>query len=120
MSAFIVTHDHINAIISFASQYNIAGVAGREQAIAELLLAENTRSVNHRYRENTPVETIVFSSQDPTLSPIEVIKACDCLDYQSCETDDWHSTPACKLLESILSHAVRQLDGYENAAWEIQ
>ncbi len=120
MSAFIVTHDHINAIISFACQYNIAGVAGREQATAELLLAENTRSVNHRYRENTPVETIVFSSQDPTLSPIEVIKACDCLDYQSCETDDWRSTPACKLLESIQSHAVRQLDGYQKAPWEIQ
>jgi len=119
MSAFIVTHNHINAIVSFAGQHNINGVAGREQATAELLLAENTRSVNYRYHGSEPVAAIVFVAQDPTLSPIDVIKACDCLDYQSCETDDWRSTLAYQLLDSIQSDATSRLVGYANAAWEI-
>jgi hypothetical protein len=125
MSAYIVSDNHINAIVKFASQHSSGGfgvvpqVAGNEQAIAELLLAENTRSINYRYRESTPVEPIVFSLDAPTLSPIQVLKACDCLDYQSCETDDWESTTACKLISAIKSDAVRRLPGYDSAEYSI-
>ncbi len=119
MSAFIVSHNHINAIVRFASQHNINGVAGNEQVTAELLLAENTRSVNYRYKESAPVEAIIFAADAPELTPIEAIKACNCLDYQSCETEDWRSTPACELLDAIKSDAARRLAGYEDVPWEI-
>lgn len=129
MSAYIVSHNHINAIVKFAGRHGITAhpglgrpalvVAGNEQAIAELLLRENTRSVNHRYGETTPASAIVFSFEAPELSPIEAIKACNGLDYQSCETDDWQETAACRLLLAIQSCAVRLLPGYEEAAWEI-
>ncbi len=119
MSAFIVSHNHINAIVSFARRHQVVNIAGNEQAAAELLLSENTRSVNHRYQEDAPVGLIVYDCQAPKLSPVEAIKACNSLGYQSCESEDWESTQACQLLRSITSAAVMDLPGYEAAAWSI-
>lgn len=119
MSAFIVPHKHINAIVKWAGLHNFESVPGNEQATAELFLFENTRSVNYRYNKTTPVDAIVFDFDAPDLTPIELIKACNCLDYQSCETEDWSSTPACLLLARIKDYAVRKLPGYEEADWEV-
>ena len=117
MSAYIVPLKHINAIVKWASKHNVGSVPGNEQATAELLLAENTRSVNYRYQESTPVGTIVFDFDAPDLTPIELIKACRLLTHQCGETEDWETTPACKLLKSCRREALDQLPGYERAAW---
>jgi hypothetical protein len=59
MSAYIVDNAHINGIVSWAGKHGVLvqhsnplkswSVAGNEQQTAEMLLQENTASVNCRY-----------------------------------------------------------------------
>ena len=98
---------------------------------ADTLYRENVRSVRHRYpesgRDNLPGPIgdpgfIAIKARDTAhrfpVSPVDVLKMCDCLEYQSCETGDWNDTLACKLLGSIRKAAIRQLPGYDDAPWE--
>lgn len=129
MSAFIVSHKHINVLVSFAGAHNTSAystsrkaripIAGNEQAIAELLLAENTRSVNHRYTSNDQAEEIHFRFEN-TLNSVAILRACACLEYQSCEADDYESTDAFAVLKAIRAAAIESLPGYSEADWEIR
>ena len=129
MSAFICSDKHINAIVHWASQNTVSvyhgnpstrwPVTGQEQATSALLFAENVKSINHRYQETRPLTGIVFDASAPHLRAIEVLKACICLDYQSCEHPQWQSSLACTLLQAIQSEAITQLPGYDNAPWQI-
>jgi hypothetical protein len=128
MSAFIVNDNHISALVRWACRDNLryyrrnadgVGVAGNEQRIAQLLLDENIKSVNHRYNETTE-QAIVYDAFATNLLPIEVIKACHCLAYQSCEHDGWEASEAKCILDSIEAAAIRRLPGYDAAKWEIQ
>lgn len=128
MSAFIVSDKHINTLVTFAGRRNIVAyhgnptksiaTSGNEQAAAELLLAENTRSVNHRYKEDTPVTPIAFEFVNG-VDAVGILKACNCLEYQSCETEDYETTAACALLKVIRETAIHELPGYSEAAWAI-
>ena len=128
MSAFIVNHTHINALVKFACINNLAvydgrskfGISGNEDAAAQMLLDENTRSVNFRYSLNNEADKIIYQIDAPHLSPIEAIKAAECLDYQSCETLDWDETLAKKILKTIINCAISRLPGYEQANWHIR
>ncbi len=128
MSAFIVSNTQINALVRFASINNIScygpsskrwNVSGNEDATAQLLLDENVRSVNFRYQENDQPAPIVYQIDAPILSSVQVIKAAQCLDYQSCETEDWEQTMAKKLLDAIIATAITKLPGYDDAPWAI-
>ena len=119
MSAFVCSDKHLSAIVRWASINNLA-VAGLEQEAVELLHAENVKSVNYHYQKDEPAEGGVYLIQDPVLSAVEVIKACDCLDYQSCEHSTWRESEACKLLERIKGNAISRLPGYDEAKWGIE
>lgn len=128
MSAFIVSDTHINALVRYASRHNVRAFYGNplamfqvkdnEQAAAELLLAENVKSVNYRYRDNE-VMSITYDRGAPILTAIQAIKAAQCLRYQSCECDDFEESIAFKLIEAIIADAIPRLDGYESAQWGI-
>ena len=128
MSAFIVSDTHINALVRYASRHNVRAFYGNplamfqvkdnEQATAELLLAENVKSVNYRYRDNE-VMSITYDRGAPILTAIQAIKAAQCLRYQSCECDDFEESIAFKLIEAIISDAIPRLEGYESAQWAI-
>jgi hypothetical protein len=129
MSAFIVADSHINAIVSWAGKHDVRvrygnplktwSVAGDEQDTAQLLLRENIDSVNYRYGTELPLHPIEFNFKAPNLSAIECIKAIHCLEYQSCEHEQWNSSLACALLREIASVALRVLPGYNAARWEV-
>jgi len=127
MSAFVVSNEHINALVSYASDKKVrlygfgpfTEVRGAEQKMAELLLAENVKSVNHRYEQTEGPGVIRYVHRAKTLKPVEVIKACDCLDYQSCEHPEWEASVACALLKAIREEAISLLPGYSDAAWSI-
>ncbi len=128
MSAYVVSHTHISAIVRWACRHNVSVYysnparslkAGQEQEIAEILLAENVKSVNYRYKEETPVDTIVYDAFATDLHAIDVIKACQCLEYQSCEHPGWDDSLAKKILDIIQRDAVRHLPGYDKAPWSI-
>jgi len=86
---------------------------------ATLLQSENVRSVNHRYNESDAAEPITVPHRAKILvNAIDILKMCDCLEYQSCETADWEQSAAFELLELIRRAAIRALPGYEKAPWD--
>lgn len=59
-----------------------------------------------------------YASKKVAASPIEIIKLAQCLDYQSCETEDYASCNAAKLIQQIIYAQTRKLKGYEEAHWD--
>ena len=128
MSAFVCTEKHVNTIVTWAGKFGVRvshgnpsrtwHVAGQEQATANLLHDENVRSVNYRYNDEMPLEAREFLFTGD-LTPIEVIKLCQGLKYQSCEHPAWDDSLAHALLQQIISDATRLLPGYAAAPWEI-
>lgn len=94
---------------------------GNEERIAQLIHAENVRSVSCRYpgRALTEVYRYRLESHGVRMAPIQVIRAAHCLEYQSCECEGWQETEACAALVGLVDAAVRALPGYEQAAWEL-
>ena len=131
MSAFVVGNKHISAMLqvmgtcypgdccSYYWQGERHYVNGKSREVGQILVDENYRSVNYRYSENGEPEEFAPDYTVRTLSPVEVIKACDCYLYQSCETPDWKETEAYAIVRMIRERAIRRLPGYEKAEWGI-
>ena len=97
-------------------------------AVASMLWAENLRSVRARY----PSEKAYADGRESVyvVPPSKVarmvwadfplpcvIKACDCFDYQICETDDWRESQAFAFVSQLRLLAVRSMPGYDVAPW---
>src|SRR5262245_39048140 len=139
MSAFVVSHDHIDALLTFVRyegqdlQERLGYYANRGRAadltdIGRVLLKECERSVAHRYPDGDlpgkvgeEVDNYYFKTFDPFFAmPNDkkiawVIKACHCFDYQSCETDDYEESVAHKMIRAIEARAMSSLPHYEDA-----
>ena len=133
MSAFILSDTHINLLLTWANRnirpYTIPVDNGLEelsfgkvddiQKMAEILRKENVRSVNCRYNETTdPEELKITFHYQSDVTIVEIIKACHCYDYQACETDDYPTTDAHRIIDWILDAAIHLLPGYEQAKWD--
>lgn len=140
MSAYVVSDNHINELIRYIDSRFYLNKSYLQRVIPELafirddrlffekvgqeLLNENYRSVNYRYKNSEDEYkchkfTYKEKLAEKKLKPVEILKLVACLDYQSCETNDWETTRAYKILESIKSFAINQLDGYNEASWGI-
>jgi hypothetical protein len=146
MSAFVVDHAHIHALLTFAQTKRLQDRLGycvnhgserlSWDTLGKVLLAENERSVCHRYPDctegNMPgtIGQEAINYRFKMFAPFSqrlqwpqvcvwVIKACDCYDYQACETDDYDTTPAHRMIKIIRAEAVRCLPGYDDAPWSI-
>jgi hypothetical protein len=89
-----------------------------QDRVGAMLWNENRRSVDHRYDEANDREVYRFAPSKVT-TPVAILKALDCYEYQSCEHDGWETSEAhafCAALRRAMIHA---LPGYEDAAWEI-
>jgi hypothetical protein len=143
MSAFIVGHDHIDGLLTFAVEhklsYYVPGAHERvyfdrtnASEIGAILLTENERSVGHRYGDDDDLPgsgegAYQFRRFEPFLmmpvgkQALTVLKACDCFDYQACETDDYEASLAYRIIDAIRGAAIRRLSGYEGAdGWELR
>lgn len=132
MSCFIVSARHISALIQYALspkrrervfhsfyRYNVqTGEDWTPQELGALLQAENTKSWNARYRE--AVEPAFQFTRAAELSPVEILKAVQCYEYQSCEHDGWEGSDAHKIARLIYETAVGELPGYEQASWGLE
>lgn len=144
MSAFIVNDKTISAIMQAVfnaghcrehavnpwqyqndpKAYHYVPYALKEsQAQANLLKAENVRSVNHCYKHSEAMQTPPFTG-DVALSigalpvgPLQALKLVLCLEYQSCECDDWESTEAYRLLNKYKNILIGRLAGYDRMSW---
>jgi hypothetical protein len=90
--------------------------AGQWSAV---LLAENRRSVNHRYAGDEYEEPYVFTEITGRLDPVAILKAISCYEYQSCEHPGWEASEARSFREALRRPVIRWLPGYAAAAWEI-
>jgi hypothetical protein len=130
MSAWICNKSHIACIAQFAE--NTDAIPRDYADVVELandLIRENARSIVSRYGEDANMgvvkpfkdatEVLQFAREDK-MSALQIIKSVHCLDYQSCESDDWNETKACKALKYIEGRAVSALPGYDEADWGIQ
>lgn len=120
MSAFVVSHYHIDALVSWAMAHRASafprGVT--PASLGSLLFEFNCLSVEARYDEHVPRDyRFTHRPEAARLSPVQILKACDCLEYQSCELSDWANTDARMLLDRIRSCAVHSLPGYDDAEW---
>lgn len=115
MSAYICDPCHLTAIAAYAVKN---GIEGTVQSIGDMLLQENIKSVNARYREQTEMtfEPCPHGIHGG-LAVVEIIKALHCYRYQSCEHEGWEGSAAHKLFLSLLDHATHTLPGYAGATW---
>jgi hypothetical protein len=141
MSAFIVSTNHINAIVRVA----LSGPVGcpsckwhtpylsnpsRSMCIADadgvgqMLLDQNYRSVGARYpayaSDVAPRFRFEATFAAPRLTLAEAVKALHCYNYQACETGDWDSTEAFKFTRSLVDSLSYQIPGYDAAPWSIE
>lgn len=126
MSAFIVSNDHVDMILTgyryYAPDYDTPTL---EQctAIGRELLRENCNSVACRYDEpvDTCWEEYVFNPiKNEFLSSTALIKLCNCLEYQSDVHKEWHNSIAKNTLSKIRDCFINALPGMETAAWHYE
>lgn len=130
MSAHVVGNHHISAMLTAARKMpmgygpnyrwtkNNSPVyfLSNETAIGQKLLDENYRSVNYRYdeQEAAPKFRMVIDRQ---WTAVELIKLCDCYNYQTCETPDYGETEAYAIVQALREFAISALPGMDEAPW---
>lgn len=137
MSAFSVTTYHLNVMLMFAQRRRGAvfvyadGVSRKfnlrdtdeYQAVGDVLRAANDLSVTEKYREPDAVgpqfAPMYVNPLGADARAVQVLKACDCYDYQACEVDDYDRSLAAKIVDSIRRMAIDALPGYEDAEWAL-
>jgi hypothetical protein len=118
MSAFLCGEFHLNLIV---------GYVGGTEADFNMLRDANLRSVLHRYPHHAAefeaeAAELTFAKLDATkeitdafagatlpegnVVATQIVKLCDCFDYQACEIDDYDDTPAKRFVDEIRNSAV--------------
>lgn len=135
MSAFMVPRAHIATLAAFAFKGRDWPAIGRTLApnmvqCANTLASTNAISVDYRYPDSEGAEAEAFYTEQDVMSaaradlirdPVAIIKAAQCLDYQSCEFPEYKGGPADRMLQAIISAAASMLPGYDKAdAWPIK
>ena len=125
MSAFIVDTETINTIVNYYAKRKTdiwnpetdSSIELTPEEIGQVLIDANFRSVNARYNENEVSEKYTYKLNIDRVEPVQIIKHVHCLEYQSCEYDRWERSLAKRICEEIISKAIRNLKGYEEAKW---
>lgn len=130
MSAFILNDYHLGAMVQFAVLHRVNVYHkgtwyyiqnhGTPDLLLTVLHRQNVRSVDSRYNEKNDVDDLKFKPIAWSFSAVQIIKACNCYDYQACETEDYHDTLAFAVSDAIRAAAGRKLPGYEDAGWVIE
>jgi hypothetical protein len=125
MSAWLLSTNHINALVEGAIRL---GVIGREDATktGRMLVRANIKSLNARYgdtRKSLGVGTYWYSAgRAEPLSDVSLLKQVYCYNYQTCEYDGFYHSPAYRLMrriEAALPGVNRDSPGYDEAPWGI-
>lgn len=130
MSAFILNEYHLRTMVEYALAQRVnayhkgkwyrSSDPGAADLFLTVLYRQNVRSVDARYQEGNEVESLRYRPTGrPAVSAVQMIKACNCYDYQACETDDYYETLAYAISDAIRAAAGRLVPGYEEASWVI-
>lgn len=146
MSAFICNPSHLGilAAATVHCRCPISEYANNEpiliaQGVARELARENIRSVAARYPRDVSgsrpgpclgdaeieeaaalyaAHYVVHIGHVTKLKAVELLSLISCLEYQSCETDDYGKSLACRQLEWLRGAIIRTLPGYDKAPYE--
>jgi len=124
MSAWIVSHHHVNLILSAAIERGftarlapdgptLAVSAATAAAFGHMLLEENIRSVAHRYGyEGT-------ARHQDALAPLAdyAFHALLCYDYQACEAPGYDTSPAGTFARELLDITFHEPFDAEDDRW---
>ena len=144
MSAYIVQPEQVGLLAAWAVHLRV-GLLELEkgkplltaQAIAQELIAENIKSVAHRYPADTDgnrpgpclLDAQIIDAAalwaghyqqkglPEEVDPIAVAKLADNLEYQSSEHDGFNTSLAQRQINKIRSRAITLLPGYDRAPW---
>jgi hypothetical protein len=140
MSAWIVSAHHIDALTQALTRPSKYGSLLRywfkgsmhycadPTEVGRTLLAECVKSVAHRYPDDLDHElpgsaarpdTYTFR-QPAEFSPMELLGALGCYEYQSCEHPNWRESEAFAMCQELRDRLVRELPGYDTAPWGIE
>lgn len=130
MSAFVVSKDHIDAILTFAvkermsvvlvKNRNFVAIADHLNLVGEVLWKENHKSVNHRYGTKSRMPTYTFEKYTKRdISLAVFVNIINCLSYQSCEHEGWENSLAHKILISLIDQGARLMPGCADGPWAI-
>lgn len=99
----------------------------RQAEVANMLWEENLKSVAYRYQDDQlpgpEGEDFIVTPQDvldhhwPQFDPVQVLKACNHYEYQSCEHPEWQDSEAKAFIEALRRRAIHALPGYDDAEW---
>ena len=142
MSAYLVDDNHVIQLAAFvcnADQSNLDhlrrhhahGMRGDrnnpvEQEklathLANVLLAENYRSLRARYSDDDEAHSVIVTLGEvmraDQIPPVNILHSLACYEYQACESSDWTETDAFKLCDAIRLAAIKKLPGYDDAPW---
>lgn len=146
MSAYLVTLEHIQYLIEAGKHYGMLipdekadfghiqlKNASQEklEAFGQMLWDENVKSVEGRYPDckgkELPGEWLGVPMDDRRFfrvgsfwthfDPLQVIAACKCYAYQSCEHKEWEESQAHKYTEGLIGAACSHLPGYDKTIW---
>lgn len=123
MSCFVVPDYHVDVLVSWAvlrgAPAFIEGLTPR--TLAACLARANRAAYRARYGEQCEDPAPYRHPDAQRLSFTQVVKACDCLDYQCSDWPDWPDSVAQRALSRIREHAIRlALPGYDDAAWTLE
>lgn len=135
MSSYQVSDNHLNVLVhalfefvdGAAVVYDPDGKAryyeetdrdSRSQ-VGQILRNENTWALSDRYGDDT---LIAYGYRRPATeySPVQILKACDCYEYQAGASRTWDGSEARQILTQIRKGATQRLEGYDEADWEIE
>lgn len=83
------------------------------------LVAENRRSVNHRYAEDEIEEPYEFTEYAGTFNPVAILSALGCYEYQACEHPGWKTSEAKSFCDALRMQMIHDLPGYDKAPYEV-
>jgi len=128
MSAWIVSKEHIDALVTAALKDNlyfyhndgVHYVKTKKECdfIGNELTKENYKSVNYRYSEDDKAPKYSYE-YNGGWKPIEIIKSCHCYGYQSCEHDGWKDSISHSFINALKESLIHELPGYDEAPWGI-
>ena len=141
MSAYTVSDAHINALVTWGSDYYANShrisyfhdgqwkrIFGDEQRIASVLRGTNEFRYTRVTRRSQSVPSRGWyarireaQSGARAFTSQEIIKACHGYTYKSHSTNGWKESEAHAIIKALELHAVRVLPGYKEAStWSIE
>lgn len=134
MSAYMCSDEEFATLAAYAVKNNCVDTFARHLpearsagVIAQILAAENARSVDYRYDETSNTEGLTQFTNELVdqlargkVPHVQIIALCHYVRYQSCETPDYEDTPACKILMEIRETAISKTCEAAKTTWGLE